>query len=157
MSLWRPDEVTSALSTYIETLSALDSYAPWANARWRRAMQPLFLQREAAASAPLAFSLKDDPVTIESVDPEAVRYRAQLEISYLFPLQPASSDQDWRRALLAGHHLISHLLRPTSDFPLGIDIVENRGNGIRRGLSVSGWMLCDITLAALYDSPLIWS
>ena len=86
MSLWLPDKVTSALEGYLETLTPLSSYAAWVDAAWRRCNMPFHLSAEPASSAPLSFSLKDDPISIESQDSEAIRYRAQLLVTWLYPL-----------------------------------------------------------------------
>ena len=157
MTLWLPHLVTEALEDYLETLVPLTDYAAWADAAWRRSMVPVHLEAEAGSSAPLAFSVADDPVGVESQDPEAIRYRAQLVVTWLYPMHPADTRACWRRALLSGHHLLSHLLRPTPVMPRGITVLGGPGTTFRRSPTRSGYLVCDLSTQIAYDSPLTWS
>jgi len=158
MSLWRPDEVNAALVTYIETLVPRVEYITlMPGAKWRRCQVPVHLQAEAGGAAPLAFSLKDDPIAVVGHGADEINYQASVTLSYLYPLRPADADGDWRRAQLAGHALLVHLLNPTADAPAGITVTSSRATQLRRSPVGDGWMLCEITLTVVYDSPVYWS
>lgn len=157
VTLWLPHLVTEALEDYIETLVPLPDYAAWTSPAWRRAEVPVHLQAQAGSSAPLAFSLQDDPVAVESQDEIALRYRAQLLVTWLYPLHPADVKACWRRALLAGHHLLAHLAQPSARMPRGISVLASRSTTIRRSPARGDYLVCDLSTSILYDSPLTWS
>jgi len=156
VSLYLPDEVTEKLAAYIATLVPVARYAPWADAAWRPTDVPLFLQAVPAGQAPLCFSLKDDSLTVANEDADTITWRAEMVLEFLFPQNPANAKAEWNAAGLAGHCLLAHLRRHTSDWPKGIDIPASKAISLRRS-PISGWLDCSLTFPVVYTSPLTWS
>lgn len=157
MSQYLPDEVTEKLAAYIATLVPVARYAPWAAAAWRQTDIPMHLDATGAGKAPLAFSLKDDAMSVENQDAESITWRASITLEFLYGGAPANAKAQWNAAGLAGHCLLAHLFRHTQDWPRGIDILPSRTNTFRRSPIGGDWLLCSLTFPIVYTSPLTWS
>lgn len=164
--IWLPHDTTRAVEAYIETLQPLEAlgdregYQQDDSDAWRRALVPLAIQRTAGPATSLTFSVRDTDRREEmgGRSRTTIRYRSDLTVEFLYLCRPADQDADWRRSDLACHHLLAHLLRHTSDWPAGIDVLDDPAAiGYRRSpTTVTDVLLCEVRVPIAFDAPLIW-